>query len=357
MQVINVRNVHQALPEVIYQLRYGTGVARRESRNGPVIRFPTPVTTVYQKPAERVIFWPERDANPFFHLIESIWMLAGRRDVDTVASYVKRMRDFSDNGKTLHGAYGWRWRNHFGFDQLDLVIETLRENPDDRRQVLSMWDAHVDLGRGGKDLPCNLQVIFEVACDGRLDMLVTNRSNDIIMGAYGANAVHFSYLHEYMARCIGVPQGVYRQVSNNFHAYVSDFEKVAKLAQYAPMAVGGELAHDARDPYETGFVTPFPLMSTPKEDWDREAEMFLHDPMAIGFQDPFFRKVAVPLYKAHVAFRSGHPNRFEVALAEAEKCAASDWRLATVEWIQRRQAKAEAKAAEEHVKDDGVRYE
>lgn len=355
MIVIKARNVQQALPTALDALR-GSSV-RRESRNGPVIMFPEPVTTVYARPAERVLFWASRDANPFFHLMESLWMLGGRNDVEYVARYVERMRTFSDDGVTLHGAYGYRWRVHFEYDQLVTIINALKANPDCRRQVLSMWDARADLGRQGKDLPCNLQAIFQVASDGRLDMMVTNRSNDMIWGAYGANAVHFSYLHEYVARSIGVEQGVYRQVSANFHVYEAVLDQVRGLADEAP---GGFLPADLhwkdRDPYASGAVEPFPLMSTPRESWDGELLMFLNEPDAVGFRDPFFRRVAIPMSRAHAAFRDrGNPNRFDDALLELDNVAATDWKLAAVEWIERRRAAFEARKA--RAQDDGVVYE
>lgn len=159
MKVINVRNVHHALPLALHELKQ-EGIDR-ESRNGPVRVFKTPVTTVYQNPTERVLFWAERDANPFFHFFESLWMLAGQNDVPFLAYFVKRMVTYSDYGKTFHGAYGHRWRQHFKdkdgnkIDQLAIVIKALKENPDDRRCVVQMWDSSVDLGKQGKDFPCN----------------------------------------------------------------------------------------------------------------------------------------------------------------------------------------------------------
>jgi thymidylate synthase len=351
MKVIKTRNAHQALPEALYQLA-GEGV-RRDSRNGPVYLFPEPVTTVYSHPAERVVFWTERDANPFFHLMESLWMLGGRNDVEYVARFVDRMRIYSDDGETFHGAYGFRWRHHFLMDQLPRIIEGLKENRDDRRQVLSMWDAPADLGRkGGKDLPCNLQAIFQVACDGRLDMMVTNRSNDMIWGAYGANAVHFSYLHEYVARSVGVPQGVYRQVSANFHAYEDVLNKVAPLADLAADPLTGR---GVPDPYASWEVEPFPLMTIPAEEWDNELMMFLTDPDAVGFRDPFFRRVAIPMLKAHRAFKRTDAGRFDAAREELKQVVAQDWRKAGLEWVERRRAAFEARKA--RAMDDGVVYD
>lgn len=349
MIVIRARNVGRALPEALYQLRR-LGV-ERDSRNGPVRMFPEPVTTVYSSPAERVLFWAERDANPFFHLYESLWMLGGWNDVDSLARYVERMKTFSDDGTTFHGAYGHRWIRHFGFNQVDTIIEALKNNPDDRRQVLSMWDAHHDLGRVGKDLPCNLQAVFQVANDGRLDMMVTNRSNDMIWGAYGANATHFSYLHEYVSRCSGYPQGVYRQVSANFHAYRATLDPLDHLAEEAEDPIRMLASPDQswwadRDPYEENYVKPFPLMTVPKEVWDADLDAFLNDQslrpggFSGAYADPFFRLVAEPMAAAYFYWKDKRdPLRFEKALAEVNRVAATDWKLAARDWLMRRHAK------------------
>ncbi|WVW77429.1 thymidylate synthase [Stenotrophomonas phage vB_SmaS_Bhz59] len=356
MKVIHARNVQQALPEALRALLL-EGV-ERDSRNGPVLMFDEPVTTVYEKPAERVLFWAERDANPFFHLVESVWMLAGRNDVETVAHFVARMRSFSDDGKTFHGAYGFRWREHFGFDQLPRIIDALKKDGTDRRQVLSMWDARADLGRQGKDLPCNLQAIFQITARGDLDMTVTNRSNDIIWGAYGANAVHFSYLHEFVARAVGVPQGCYRQVSANFHAYRNVLEQVHGLADFADNPMVPDKFRGQHDPYHRGEVEPFPLMSIPHDKWLEELDMFLECGPVMGITDPFFRRVLAPVVAAHAAFKTGKGDeRFTVPLEVLKDCAASDWRRACEEWINRRWKAAQDKARRQRAEDDGVAYE
>lgn len=209
------------------------------SRNGTVLVSPCPVTTVYSTPRARVSFDPVRDANPFFHLAEAMWMLAGRNDVAFVANFAKSMATFSDNGTTLHGAYGHRWRKWFLVDQLDAIVKSMAENNASRREVLSMWDPYEDpsvAAQGGKDVPCNTQAYFRARADGlgghELDLTVTCRSNDIVWGAYGANVVHFSLLLEYMADRLGMRMGRYYQVSNNYHAYI-DRPDVARLMSYA----------------------------------------------------------------------------------------------------------------------------
>lgn len=343
MKVIQTRNVHQALPEALYQLR--KDAVPRASRNGPVRVFQEPVTTVYERPCERVLFWPSRDCNPFFHLYESLWMLAGRNDVESLARYVERMRTFSDDGLTFHGAYGFRWREWFGFDQLPRIIAALKADPTDRRQVLSMWDATQDLGRVGKDLPCNLQALFFITDDGALDMSVTNRSNDIVWGAYGANAVHFSYLQEYVAAAIERPVGKYRQVSFNFHGYEATIAQVEDLVDLAPDPVlPSELRWAGLCPYTDGVVEPFPLVSTPIENWDGDLQKFIDGGVGDCFADPFFACVAEPMREAHDIYKSGTGEaRYTETLAMLDVVVASDWRLASQEWVRRRWAKYEEK--------------
>jgi hypothetical protein len=84
-------------------------------------------------------------------------MLAGRNDVATVAYYAKQMREYSEDGKTLNGAYGYRWRNQLvnvyehgdptwqHVDQLDVLVAHLKADPTSRRAVLQMWNVEDDL--------------------------------------------------------------------------------------------------------------------------------------------------------------------------------------------------------------------
>lgn len=331
MFVLNVRNAHQALPIAIDFIQQ-VGVPRG-SRYGDVLMASQPVTTCYHKPDERVMFWPERDANPFFHFMECLWMMAGRNDVAFLTTFAKKMAEFSDDGKTFHGAYGYRWRKHFGFDQLALVIERLRNNKDDRRQMLGIWDVKADLeNQNTKDIPCNTIVHFQVSTDGKLDMTVFNRSNDIIWGCYGANAVHFSFLHEYVARCVGVELGVYRQISDNWHGYRATLDPLLPLGNYAPDCYSNTKLHNS-DPYAQGQVKAFPIINTDEKVWNQDLEMFLEDSIEYGYRDVFFRRVAMPLLHAHRAYKKKQP---QLALEILEQCAASDWALACKEWIERR---------------------
>jgi hypothetical protein len=345
MKVIKVRNVHEALPNGLQQLME-EGV-ERDSRNGPVLVFDTPVTSVYTRPCERVLFWPARDANPFFHFFESLWMLKGANDVEFIAQFVKRMATFSDDDETFHGAYGYRWRKRFDIDQLRIVIDRLRDNPDDRRCVVQIWDSRIDLGKEGKDFPCNTQIFFSRNKAGALDMTVTNRSNDLIWGCYGANAVHFSFLQEYIAACIGCPVGTYSQMSNNLHGYKETLLKVESLMDEAVYAMS------IKNPYVTKDVSPYPLVSVETKLWDTDLATFFKRKERGEYADPFFTEVTVPLWNAHKAYKDKTlQGRMTVARTYVEQCQATDWKKACSEWLDRRQVAEAAKS--DHSSVDSV---
>ena len=334
MQVIRARNVHEALPEAVRLM----GIIGRSSpsRNGEVLVSPEPVTTVYERPRERVVFWPQRDANPFFHLYEALWMVGGRNDVGSLTRFVQRMGDFSDDGKVFHGAYGFRWRQWFQIDQLKLIAEALKADPNNRRQVLQMWDCRNDLPLQEelRDVPCNLVVHFQLHL-GALDMTVFCRSNDIVWGCYGANAVHFSVLQEVIAAWIGTPVGKYWHVSDNWHAYLDSYEQVRGLADCAAQPMFSK--DKPPNPYD-GWVTPFPMVSVSIEQWMEDLDVFLSaEGRVMGYRDPFFRHVALPMMAVHDTFKSmGQPERYEVAIARCERIKADDWRMACEQWLERR---------------------
>ncbi len=294
------------------------------SRGGTVVAAPGPVMTTYLNPEERVLFSPMRDANPFFHLMESLWMLGGRNDLAFPLQFNSKFGAFSDDGVTLHGAYGHRWREHFGVDQLLRLAEELK-TPGTRRGVLGMWDPTVDLGRLGADLPCNTHAYFSVR-EGALDMTVLCRSNDVVWGAYGANAVHFSMLLEVMAGLVGARVGAYTQYSHNFHAYTD----VIPRAQFSALALDAA----SHDRYQDAPVEPFPVIGRSAELWLAELDMFLADVTGDTlYEEPFFNEVAAPIYNAWYARRRGDLDGCYAAL---DCCMALDWRIACSDWVTRR---------------------
>jgi hypothetical protein len=79
MIVNHARTVSEALSQGLHAIRIH-GIAK-PSRVGDVLVMPRPIMTEYADPTNRVLFSPMRDANPFFHVMETLWMLAGRNDL------------------------------------------------------------------------------------------------------------------------------------------------------------------------------------------------------------------------------------------------------------------------------------
>jgi len=343
MKVINARNVNDALLLGIDLFNGAVNYRVQQTRNGTTYEALDPVTTVYNNPCERVCLIPQRDANPFFHLIESLWMLDGRKDLKPLTYFVKTMGDFSDDGETLWGAYGWRWKSYFGRDQLPLIINMLKKDPNDRRAVLQMWDAKYDLNRYGKDVPCNTNIYFKVR-EGKLNMTVCNRSNDMLWGAYGANVVHMSVLQEYMASAIGVRVGVYRQVSDSFHVY-TEFPVWDKVKD---LSIDPHTFSELKNPYDTlEDYTPTPLFTQPHM-LPQELQQFfeiLKQPKDFkwftnggdcgsGWTNPVFKDIAVPMMIVYACYKA---NNFHDAYEMLHFITALDWRAACLAWLQKRE--------------------
>lgn len=358
----SARNVNTALSGGL-DILLSNGV-KEDSRNGPVIVAPAPVITTTSKPMERVLFSPLRNANPFFHLFESLWMLDGRNDLPWLAQFNKRMAEYSDDGgKTQPGAYGYRWRSHFGYDQLTAIAEELKARPNSRRAVLGMWDpwgihtmsdgelqfkGDLLLASDSKDVPCNTQCFFRIH-DGALHMTVCCRSNDAVWGAHGANAVHFSVLLEYMAALVGVEVGTMVQFSNNYHLYPEAVKVDLRELQFDA---------DTSDNYWTNAAQTTPVISGSVEDFHRDLSNFmeladptLHPPMAgkrshgAMWKTAFFRDVAVPMLRAWDWHKV---KQYDKALAMVEQMPPhGDWSIAARQWLERRRDARDARVEKE----------
>lgn len=318
------------------------------SRAGDVLVSPVPVMSIYLQPTQRVLFNQQRDANPFFHFFESLWMLDGRRDATYLDRFVGDFsKRFAEDDGDMHGTYGWRWRFQWEVDQLDVAVARLRKNPHDRRVVIAMWDPNDDCLEPDlvnddtgdvylepKDLPCNTHIylrVHEADPTPVLHMTVMCRSNDVVWGAYGANAVHFSFLHEYLAGRIGVRVGKLYQFSHNWHAYRDVVEKYDMTSGFS-------------NPYAMNVVSAVPIGDR-WEHWDGDLRRFMEwtytsdardgveAPARDSFANKWFPDVAVPMFFAHGCVKGVSA---EDALDVVDSIQAPDWRVAAREWIQRR---------------------
>ncbi|HEX7962209.1 MAG TPA: thymidylate synthase [Terriglobales bacterium] len=329
MRTVRVRNVSEALHHFArdFATLPTTEWRRIAPRGKDTWERAQPVCTVYERPWERVLLGhPWRDANPFFHLVDALWMLAGRNDVASLAPFNSTIGQFSDDGETFYGAYGQRSRN-----QVLGVIEHLRRDPDSRQAVIALWRPE-DLAADSLDRPCNTHIYFKVR-DGRLQMMVCCRSNDALWGAYGANAVQFSILQEYIAAALGIPMGTYRQVSDSLHFYTEH-------------DVGKRMLALMKDPEwrREPFVDPYdavmnlqPLVRNPEVFLLELDHMFREghhiQPWRIvceEYTEPFLLDTFFPMMWQHAQYRG---EREDITLEPV----AEDWSFACENWMEARQ--------------------
>lgn len=74
-------------------------------------------TIVLTNPRKRLIHNPVREANYGFAVGEFLWYYGSNQDLDSILYYNKRMKDFSDDGKTVNSAYGYLANKFHGFSQ------------------------------------------------------------------------------------------------------------------------------------------------------------------------------------------------------------------------------------------------
>jgi hypothetical protein len=192
----------------------------------------------------------------------------------------------------------------------------------------SIDDPTGDLLAETVDKPCNTHAYFRIN-QGRLEMTVCNRSNDILWGAYGANAVHFSFLLEYMAAMLVVPVGKYYQMSNNYHLYTQ------VLSREKAETIIRECARCAAN------LDAVPLVENPRT-FDTELQRFFDNPKdgdkigyTSGYDNTFFNRVAHPMYRAWINRKD-----FPEAYNQVSQIQDVAWCIACTEWIQRREVKA-----------------
>jgi len=331
--VIEANNVRDALPKAVeYLWRRGT---RQVTREGEAFVAPEPVTIHYKFPKQHVLINPIRDANPFFHLMESMWMLAGRHDGAFLDHYIKGFSERYATHGIVMDAYGQRWRHGYRYDQLTEVLQHLSRDPTSRQAVLQMWGAGRDDLRAESSKPCNLSVVFRIQ-DKRLNMTVFNRSNDLIWGCCGANAVHFPIMQEYIAGRLDVGLGGYWQVSNNLHMYCEHYAQMA-----ARVAQTGIDVHDHLCDTDTTYEGTEPLIEYPDE---FESDLFetleLLEIVQEGqevysgdISNPFMREVVIPMAFAHQMFKL---KQWDDAFEAMDEVKAEDWQRAGREWLERR---------------------
>lgn len=159
---------------------------------------------------------------------ELIWFLAGDTNIKYLQENGVRIWDeWADENGDLGPVYGKQWRRWEGpdgavIDQVDKVIEAIKNNPHSRRHIVSAWNpADVD------DMalpPCHCLFQFFVA-DGKLSCQLYQRSADIFLGV-PFNIASYALLTHMMAQVCGLEVGDFVHTFGDAHIYSNHFEQV-----------------------------------------------------------------------------------------------------------------------------------
>jgi thymidylate synthase len=198
-----------------------------------------PAMITFLKPYRRIITCPGRHAHPYFQILEAIWILGGRGDVEFISYYLKNMRKYSDGKGEFHAPYGIRLRKAgmhrsadkftYARDQFADCYELLRKEPDTRQAIITFWNPAYDnpLWKTA-DKPCNIAMQFLIR-NGKLHFTIFNRSNDVNYGLFNTNVVQFSVLLETMAMLLDIPVGFQTHLSNSLHLYDAQDEITSRV--------------------------------------------------------------------------------------------------------------------------------
>ena len=167
---------------------------------------------------------------------ELLWFLKG----DTNAKYlqdngVRIWNEWADEDGNLGHIYGYQWRswpdyNGGHIDQIKEVVETIKNNPDSRRIIVSAWNV-AELPNMNLP-PCHAFFQFYVA-DGRLSLQLYQRSADTFLGV-PFNIASYALLLMMMAQVTGLKAGDFVHTLGDTHIYNDHFEQVKEQLSRQP---------------------------------------------------------------------------------------------------------------------------
>lgn len=163
---------------------------------------------------------------------EQIWFVSGaRKPDDFLRDYTKIWDEFTNPNDVVTVAYGYRWRKHFGRDQLGLLIKLLQKEPLSRHGVVIGWDPGADgLSVIKKaNVPCPFSFVVNII-GGRLNLHNIVRSNDMYLG-FPSDVAGFALLQCMLAQKLKVRVGTYSHSISNAHIYENQFQAASELVK------------------------------------------------------------------------------------------------------------------------------
>ena len=169
---------------------------------------------------------------------ELLWFLKGDTNTDYLnENGVKIWNEWADSSGNLGPVYGLQWRNwnNDEIDQIKNVIETLKNNPDSRRMLVTAWnpgvlpDNHLSFEENVKNgkaalPPCHAFFQFYVH-NNKLSCQLYQRSADIFLGV-PFNIASYALLTEMIAHVCGYQSGEFVHTFGDAHIYNNHLEQL-----------------------------------------------------------------------------------------------------------------------------------
>jgi thymidylate synthase len=177
---------------------------------------------------------------------ELLWFLKGSTNIDYLQENgVRIWNEWADENGNLGPVYGHQWRNwnSEGIDQIEMVINSLKTNPDSRRMLVSAWnpsvlpDATVSFAENVKNNkaalpPCHAFFQFYVA-DNKLSCQLYQRSADVFLGV-PFNIASYALLTMMVAQVCGYEAGDFIHSFGDVHIYSNHQEQIKEQLSRSP---------------------------------------------------------------------------------------------------------------------------
>jgi len=177
---------------------------------------------------------------------ELLWFLKGSTNIDYLQENgVRIWNEWADENGNLGPVYGHQWRNwnSEGIDQIEMVIDSLKTNPDSRRMLVSAWnpsvlpDATVSFAENVKNNkaalpPCHAFFQFYVA-DNKLSCQLYQRSADVFLGV-PFNIGSYALLTMMVAQVCGFEAGDFVHTFGDVHIYSNHQEQIKEQLSRSP---------------------------------------------------------------------------------------------------------------------------
>lgn len=217
--VINIKDgVNGYVDLVKHVLEHGKEVAPRGQKTREIEDAIIRIEDVYNVLPLNV----NRGTVPGIGAVEACQLLSGTSFPDLVVAVGPQFANFAEDNGLFHGAYGPRTNG-----QYEVIIDRLQQDPDSRQAVVTIWNPQYDLQPSKRDYPCTVLHQFRIR-DGKLNMSVYMRSNDVWLGA-AYDFFQFTRVQIAMASVLGVEPGSYAHHVGSLHIYEQHYEAAEKL--------------------------------------------------------------------------------------------------------------------------------